>query len=87
MNRIVEVVNIQNPNDLIVRQAADAQAHLIGEENPPDFNLHVAKRGQNVDELGHHNLTRAVEQILNYFGFNVGYTNQPFFVLAFPEYI
>ena len=51
MNRIIEVVNIENPNDLIVRQVTDAQVHSIGEKNPPDFDLHVAKRGQNADKL------------------------------------
>ena len=33
------------------------------------------------------NLNNAVEQILNRFGFNVGYANQPHFVSAFPEWI
>ena len=36
---------------------------------------------------GHQNLTRVVKQVLNQFGFNVGYANQPYFVSAVPDYI
>ena len=51
VNRIAEVVNIENPNDPIVKPMANAQAPLIGEENPLDFDLHVARRGQNANEF------------------------------------
>ena len=69
----------------IIRRVADAQAQLIGEEKPLYLDFHVARRSQNADDLvqrnrrnnvwGHHNLSRAVEQILNPFGFNVDYVN------------
>ena len=36
---------------------------------------------------GHQNLTRAVKQVLNRFGFNVGYANQPYFFSTFPNYV
>ena len=86
MNKIVELVNInKNSNDPIIRQVADTLAQPTGEANPPDLDLHVAKRDQNIDDLvqrirqnnvkGNHNLTRAVEQILNHFGFDVNYTS------------
>ena len=59
--------------------------------------IHLVNRGQNADQVlqrlsknnaeGHQNLTRAVEQVLKRFGFNVGYANQPYFVSAFPNYV
>ena len=59
--------------------------------------IHVVNRGQNADQVlqrlrqnnvgGHQNLTRAVEQVLNQFGFNVGYANHPHFVSVFPDYV
>ena len=55
----------------------------------------MVNRGQNADEelqrlrqnsaRGHQNLTRAIKQVLNRFGFNVGYANQPYFISAFPD--
>ena len=45
VNRIAEVVNIENPNDPIVRQVAYARVHPIGEENPHNFDLRVVRKG------------------------------------------
>ena len=66
-------------------------------ENQIIDDIQIVNRGQNADQVlqrlrqnnagGHHNLTRAVEQVLNHFGFNVGYANQPHFVSAFPDYV
>ena len=90
VGRIAEVVNVkEHPNDPIVRQVADAQIPLVGVENTPD--LDMVRWGQNVDDLVQRirqdNITKAVEQILHRFGFNVGYANQHFFMSAFPDYI
>ena len=59
----------------------------------PNNDIHFVNRGQNASQVlqrlrqnntgGHQNLTRVlVEQVLNQFGFNVGYANQPYFVFA-----
>lgn len=40
--------------------------------------------------IGHRaeqNVSQVVEQILNRFGFNVGYANQPYFVSSFPDWV
>ena len=98
MNNIAEIVNVdENSNDPIINQVADDQVQPIGEENPPNLDLHMVRRGQNVDNLvqriqqnnveRHHNLTRVVKKILNHFVFIVGYSNKLFFMLAFPDYI
>ena len=62
-----------------------------------DYDIHVVNRGQSVDEVlqrlrqnnigAYQNLTRVVKQVLNRFGFNVGYANQPYFISAFLDYV
>ena len=70
---------------------------LSPQQNQIPDDIHFVNRGQNADQVlqrlrknnigGHQNLTRAVKQVLNCFGFNVGYANQPYFISAFLDYV
>ena len=97
VGRIVEIINLdenpQEPNDAHIANASN----LENLENPK-ANIRMVRQGQNIDHvlnkvennIGRHqnyNITRVVEQVLNRFGFNIGFANQQFFTSAFPDYI